>query len=121
MGHTGIFATLVECTAKAGELVDATGWSETNINDWCAQAESYINAVCRYNFSDVYSVLNADVKRILSEAASNLVGIYGISYNMTGYTSRVEAEDMVNILWARFNQCIAILSDQKTITWMSGA
>jgi len=58
--------------------------------------------------------LNTDVKKILTEACSNLVAIYGIQYNMVGFTSRVEAEDMVNILWARFQQCIDVLKDERT-------
>ena len=119
MAHTGIFATKAECDAKAGENVDATGWTEANINAWCLQAESYINCVCRKNYSDVYAAgLNVDVKYLLTEAASNLVAIYGISYNMAGYTSRIEAEDMINVLWERFQQCIELLKDQKTVTYI---
>lgn len=121
MAHEGIFATKAECDAKAGENIDATGWTEANINDWCSQTESYINVASHKNFSDGYAGLNADVKRILSEASSNLVAIYGISYNMVGFTSRVEAEDMINILWARFNQCMALIKEQQNVTFMSGA
>lgn len=121
MAHTGIFATKAECDSKAGENVDSTGWVEANINQWCSEAESFINVICRYNFSDSYAGLNADVKKILTEACSNLVAIYGINYNMSGFTSRVEAEDMINILWARFMQCVAILKDQRNVTYMTGA
>lgn len=121
MAHEGIFATKAECDAKAGANVDVAGWIEANINDWCAQSESYINTLCRYNFSDNYGTLNEDVKMLLSEASSNLVAIYGIMYNMSGYTSRIEAEDMVNLLWARFQQCIDLLKDQKSVTFIEGA
>lgn len=126
MGHEGIFATKIECDAKAGENVDTSGWTEANINDWCSQSESYINIICRYNFSDNYSGLNADVKRILSEASSNLVGIYGIIYNMNGYatqesTARIHAEDQINVLYARFQACIKVLKDQNSIDFMKGA
>lgn len=121
MTHDGIFATKAECDAKAGENIDATGWTEANINAWCLQSESYINCVARYNFSDAFGTLNVDVRSILSEASSNIVAIYGIQYNMAGFTSRVEAEDMVNILWARLERCLKLLSDQKTVTFMRGA
>jgi len=111
MTHSGIFATLAECASKVGENVDSTGWSEGNIDQWCSEAESYINVLCKFNFSDVYANLNQDVKKILTEACSNLVAIYGISFNMAGYTSRIEAEDMINILWARFTLCVNLLKD----------
>ena len=121
MAHTGKFATKAECDAKASELVDATGWTEANINAWCLQAESFINCATKYNWSDAYAGLNAAVKYILTEAASNLVAIYGISYNMAGYTSRVEAEDMINILMTRFNDCMGILMSDDFKNFIQGA
>lgn len=119
MAHSGIFATSAECDSKAGENVDATGWVEANINQWCAEAESYINIVCEHNFSDSYASLNQDVKKILTEACSNLVAIYGIAYNMYGYTSRVESEDMISFLWARFHQCVDLLKDERYVKYIN--
>lgn len=127
MAHTGIFATAAECASKAGEKVDATGWTEANINQWCAEAESYINCLCRYNFTDTYATLNTDVKKILTEACTNLVGIYGISYNMAGFidssaaTDRIQAEDMIKILWARLQQCIKLLSEEDVRDFIRNA
>lgn len=121
MGHTGIFATSDEILVKAGELVDATGATEGRINALCAQVESEINCRCRYNFSDAYAGLNADVKGILSEAESNLVAMYLISFNMYGYSSRTEAEDMINVLRDSYLRCIAILSDKKVQEFMIAA
>ena len=121
MAHTGIFATSDEILVKAGENVDSTGTTEARINALSLQAESYINLISRYNWSDNYATINADVRGILSEAESNLVAIYLISFNMAGYTTRVEAEDMVNILKVRFNECMVLLSDQKVVLFMQGA
>ena len=113
MVFTGILATEAELDAKAGENVDVTGWTEANKNDWIAQAESFINIVSNNNWTDSYSSLNEDVKRFLSETASNLVAIYGIQYNMFGYSSRIEAENMINLLWAKFQQNIEFLKDDR--------
>jgi len=121
MAHTGIFATSDEILVKAGENVDVTGSTEARINALSLQAESYINLTSRYNWSDAFAALNADVKGILADAESNLVAIYLIQFNMAGYTSRVEAEDMLNILKVRFNECILLLSDQKVVTFMQDA
>jgi hypothetical protein len=112
-------ATLAECASKVGENVNATGWVEANINQWCSEAESYINIICMNNFSDTYAALNTDVKKILTEACSNLVAIYGISYNMNSYTTRIEAENMINILWARFGQCVDLLKDERYVKWIN--
>lgn len=114
MAHTGIFATSDEIIVKAGENVSATGATEARINDLCKQAESYLNLVSRYNWSDNFATLNEDVKGILAEAESNLVAIYLISFDISRYNTRVEAEDMLTILNSRLKECVRLLEDQKT-------
>lgn len=120
MAHTGIFATSDEILVKAGENYD-TSITEARINALCLQVESYINSTVRYNFSDAYAGLNADVKGILSEVASNLVAMYIISYNMAGYTSRQEAQTMLDVLYHRAQQGITELKDKKTTDFMAAA
>ena len=88
--------------------------------EFTKQAESFVNVATRYNWSDTYSTLNDDVKGVLEEAVSNLAAIYMISYDMSGYTSRIEAEDMINVLWARWQEIKKELTDQKTVTYMKG-
>lgn len=126
VGHEGLFATKAECDAKAGENVDLTGWTEININAWSLQAESFINITSRYDWSGKFSApatttLNATVWHLLGEAESNLVAIYGIMYNTAAYTTILEAEDMINILWARFQTCMRLLTDQKVVDFINGA
>src|SRR3990167_8903586 len=98
MADTGIFATTAEVGRKAGSGKSATSSAEAYVNDFMTQAESVINTLTRYNWSDAYATLNADVKGILKEAASNLAAIYVIQYDMSGFASRVHAEDSINIL-----------------------
>ena len=123
MAHTGIFATSNECITKAGKnyASGAGEIEEAEINEFCAQVESLINCITRYNWSDAYAGLNADVKGLLAEVASNLVAIYMIQYDMSGYTSRVEAEDMINILRDGALRGLALLRDQKVKAFISGA
>jgi hypothetical protein len=120
MAHTGIFATSDEILVKAGENYD-TSVTEARINALCLQVESFINNACRKNYSDAYAGLNADVKHLLSLIESNLVAIYIISYNMNTYTSRVEAEDMIQVLKQSASEALEILRDSKTETFITGA
>ena len=119
MAHTGIFATSDEILVKAGENYD-TSITEARINALCLQVESFINSATRYNWTDVYSTLNVDVKYLLSEIESNLVAIYIISYNMAEYTTRWEARDMITILRDRANWALKILQDKKTQDFVNG-
>lgn len=121
MVDTGIFATTAEVQRKTGANASTVANTEAYINDYMAQVESLINSTCRYNFSDNYAALNADVKGILKETASNLAAIYVISYDMSGYMTRAEAENLVNILRDAALRNLAILRDKKTQDFINGA
>jgi hypothetical protein len=120
MAHEGIFATSDEILVRAGENYDAS-ITEARINDLASQSESTINAMTRYNWSDAYAGLNADVKRILSSASAAFCAIQIISFNMAGFTSRTEAEDIINIQRDSFLRDVSILRDKKTQDFMNGA
>jgi len=121
MVDTGIFATTAEVQRKAGAHASATASAEAYVNDFMAQAESVINSMCRFNFSDAYAGLDADVKGILKLAASNLAAIYVISYDMSGFTTRTEAENMVNILRDGFLMAMSVLRDKKVQEFVNNA
>lgn len=121
MVDTGIFATTAEVQRKAGANASATSNVDTYINDFMTQAESFINVATRYNWSDAYAGLDADVKGILKECASSLAAIYVIQFDMSGFTSRAEAESMITILRDRANACISLLRDKKAETFINGA
>ena len=113
MVYTGIFATEAEVTFKAGANA-SIAVLESQKNEIASQIESRINVETRINYSDLYSSLNIDVKQLLSEVASNLMAIYIISYDMSGFTSRVEAEDMMTILRSMAKDGLVLLRDQKS-------
>ena len=121
MADQGIFATTAEIGYKAGANASSTAKAEAYTNSFIAQAESYINARTLYNWSDAYAGLNADVKGILKEAGSSLAAIYVINYDMSGFTSRQEALIMVNILWARVEECCKLLEKEANRTFVQQA
>jgi len=121
MAHTGIYATSAECIFKMGNGYDSTNVDEDRINELCKQCESFINDLCRHIFAvdaAAFTALNAGKKYLLSETVSNFCGYYGILYNITGYSSVRAAENMANTCWARFVQCIGLLKNQETTTFI---
>ena len=119
-GDTGIFATTAECLRKCGANASATSAAEAYTNDFISQAESIINCVSRRNWSDAYASLNADVKGILKAAATAYVAMMVIQYDMSGFTSQIEAEDMINILRDDFLRNLSLLRDMKVETFIDG-
>jgi hypothetical protein len=113
MADTGVFATTEEVKRKAGKNASVIAATEAYINDYMTQAESFINSVCRFNFSDNYASLNVDTKGLLKEVSSNLAAIYVVIFDMSGFTTRVEGEDMINVLRDGALRGLSILRDKK--------
>lgn len=123
MANAGQFAQdtdiLLRVGTNASATVKAAGWFDTIILD----VEAVINCLTRYDWStaDAASALNATVRGILIETGACLAAIEGISWDMSGFTTRIEAEDMVNILRDRALFNIAILRDKQVQKFIQGA
>ncbi len=112
MTEAGIYTTNTLVEYKAGANASAVSKAEAYTNEYIAQAEAYINVLTEHIWAvdtAAFAALNAQVSKLLSEAASNLAAIYVIQYDMSGFTTRIEAEDMINTLFARFVQAIELL------------
>ena len=113
MAVTSIMTTGAEIAQKAGENASAA-FTEAMQDAAVLQGESIVNVVCRYNFSDLITAgLNVDVKYIFSDVVSSFVAIQWITYSMSSYTTRVVAEDMINVLRDGMLRGLAILKSKK--------
>ena len=109
-----------EIDQKTGDGVSGSV-TEAMKNASTLQAESVVNAFCRYNFSDAFSGLSSDVKYLLSDVVSGLVAIELIAYDMSGYTSRTEAENKINVLRDSVLRNLSLLRDKKVQEFMLNA
>jgi len=123
MADAGQFAQdadiLLRVGTNASATVKAAGWFDTIILD----VEAVINCATRYDWStaDAATTLNTTVRGILIDTGACLAAIEGISWDMSGFTTRIEAEDMINVLRDIALRNISILRDEKTRTFMKGA
>ena len=111
------------CTSGAVVLKAGVGANEildTEYTQLINQAEGVIATVSRVDWVAVYSTLDINIKLILEEAASNLAGMYAIQRDMSGYTSRAEAETMLDVLNAGANRAMSLLRDDKQKTFLGG-
>jgi len=115
------FATTAEVQRMAGANASSVSNTATFIDDFTEQAESLINAQTRTNWTDLYAGLNADVKGILKMAAACWAAMAVINYDMSGFTSRVEAETMLDVLRDRFVQCMKTLDDANVRQFVEDA
>jgi len=101
----------------SGTNANATADAEAYTNIFILEAEGVIVGIARFDFVGSYSDLTSIAKELLREAAATYAAIGVIAYDMSGYTSRIEAEDMINVLWAKFRQLKKIFEDQKWVTF----
>ena len=120
MVSTHIMTTQAECVQKVGAGVSAS-WTDDMYTAAGLQAESMVNVLCRFNYSDTWASDNVEVKGIISDIVSSSVAIQAISYDMSGYTTRTEAEDMINVLRDGMLRNMSVLRDQKNQTFYQGA
>ena len=118
MAVTSVLSTEAEMDAMAGENVDATGYTEANKTAWGIQAEGFLCALTNYDLVTNVATLVANFKPILSEYVSRYVGMQAILYNMEGFTSRVEAEDMANVHLGRMKAIEKLLSKDEVLASM---
>jgi hypothetical protein len=118
MADEGTLCTTAEVERKAGANCSATSKAEGYTNQYVQEAEGLISAVTRYDWVTNYASINAIGKELLREAASNLAAMYVISYDMSGFTSRIEAEDMINVLRDAALRALSLLRDKKVRDFM---
>jgi len=85
------------------------------------QAESFLHTSCRTDWSGAYATLSPDVKYVLEDLASCVAAMYLINYDMSGYTSRQEVLTMLNVLWARTQECLKLLGEEEYRDFVEGA
>ena len=106
-------AAVRKAGANVSIAIPELAWTE-----WISGAESIINDMTRYNWSDNYATLNDDTKHILSDTAASMVATDAIRYDMEIYVSISEAQSMISSLNDAAMRNISILRDIKTQTFM---
>ena len=113
MVDDGTFCTTAEVERKAGANCSAVSKADTYTNQYVKEAEGLICSVSRYDWKTNYASVTAVYKELLREVASSLAAISVIQYDMSGFTSRVEAEDMINVLRDAALRGLGLLKDKK--------
>jgi hypothetical protein len=104
-------AAIVKAGAGANSVIVA---NVANLEKFSDQAEGRIVAQTRRDWVTDYSNLSTEIKGILDDVASSLIAMQIINYDMGGYTSRAEAQTMLNVQDNTASSGINILKDFKS-------
>jgi len=125
MAATSVLSTDAEMLAMAGELVDATGFTDANKTAWGIQAENYLCALTNYDLVTNVGTLTANLKMMLSEYVARYVAASAIMYNMATvgavFSSLIEPEDMVQFHVYRMEKIEELLKKGEVLTTLGVA
>ena len=100
---------------KAGTNANSTiAVSGSALQDWSDMAEGRIVSETRRDWVDSYNSVDSGVKLLLADTASSLIAKQIISYDMSGYTSRAEAQTMLDVQEDTAQKGISAIKDFKS-------
>lgn len=78
------------------------------------EAEAFVCTASRYDWVSDWATLSGSVAGpIVKEAVSSWAAINAINYDMSGFTSRQEAQVMLDVNWSKVVECVNLLRDDK--------
>lgn len=101
-------ALVLKAGANASQAATLSG---SFLQGVCDEAEGEIITETRRDWITSYSALPDGVKKILSKTTSALGAMMIINYDMSGYTSRTEAQTMLDVLKDSASKNMQILKD----------
>ena len=106
-------APVFKAGANVSSEVSTSGAILTAYSD---MAEGRIVAETRIDWREDYANLPIDIQNALTESCTTLIGNMLIAYDMSGYTSREEAQTMLDLNYDSYNKMLGLLKDFKSIT-----
>jgi len=107
-------------TVMLADTADVAGFMGANVNAAFTvtmqdlvgvYTEAYLCNLIKYDAVTNWGTMNATYKLMFSEYVARSIAVEAIKYDMDSYTSRVEAEDMINTHIFRLNEIKEILKD----------
>ena len=102
MAEEGTLAIRDEVVKESGLRHNTDYSAEAFTNYYIKKAEGKICLDTRYDWVTNYGSVSTIGKEVLREAVSCYAAMAVINQDMSGFTSRQEAIQMVNLLWAKY-------------------
>ena len=122
MADFGIYTKNADIQARAGVSANATSKATTATDVYVLNIEAMINVRTRKNWSAAFtSGLDASVAGSLTHVGACWCAMIVISSDMSGYTSRSEAQTMLDFLNNEVNKGLSFLKEKEAETFILGA
>lgn len=102
---------------KAGANV-SSAFVTANYTRAINRAEAKLSAVTRKDWVTLHATLAANIKQFLADYVSSKAAKEAINYDMSGYTSRIEAQTMLDVNDDIANEALKELNNKIVTDWM---
>jgi len=123
MADVGIYTKNADIKKKAGVNANATSITVAETDLIVLNYEAMLNIATRYNWSAAVTAgpLDASVQGALTHVCACWIGADIIEDDMSGFTSRSEAQTMLDWLNNEVNRGISFLRNKKVQAFILGA
>jgi len=97
---------------QAGSAV-STALTAANYTTLINEAEGFLSVQAKYDWVTNYASCSAIGKTLLEDGAASYAAMNAVKYNMAGYTSRVEAQTILDVLWSKVVEIVNLIRDDK--------
>ena len=112
MAEEGTLCVNADVKEECGDLANATYTAEAYTNKYIKKAEGFVSAQSRYNWVTNYASVSAIGKEFLRDCVSKLAAFYVVKQSMSGYTSRTEAQTLLDANWNAVVEMVNLLRDE---------
>lgn len=113
----GTIALSGSAIGKAGTNV-ATVAPASLWDEWIEEAEGYLSDLLKFDIVANWTSLNTVKRQVFTEYASRYAAMEGIKWDPAGYTSLIEAEDLIQVHIYRLEQIEKLLKGQDKQDFM---
>jgi hypothetical protein len=113
MAEAGTLCINADVVKKAGANANTTAVAEAATNVYIKEAEGFVCSSARYDYVTNYASVSTIGKEFLRDLTSSLAAIKALNYDMSGFTSRTEAQTMLDVNYAIVTEGINLIRDDK--------
>jgi len=113
---TSTFCNSGHVKLKAGKYAEAL--TNTQYEIFINEAEDLLCNVAKVDLIDAYATLETNGKKILEAVTSSMAAQKVMSYDMSGFSSRGEAVQMLNVLQDEINRGIGLIKEDNIKTYL---
>lgn len=113
MAELGTLCSNTDVEKLSGANASSTSDAEAYTNVYIKAAEGFICAYTRYDWVTNYSSVSTIGKEALRLVTAAYAAIMVINYDMSGFSSRTEAQTMIDILYTIVVDNINLIKEEK--------